>query len=502
MVINPLFAPDDEDEKRPKDGASYVLPNRHGRTLKPIHDNLQPSSVHPAHPGLHVTSAAVAATPTSESTKKHSDEPNAAADLIRRKLETLYSQEPDAGAEVAIEQHTPELIQPKRSSHQQFMHQLSASGKSLAEIQTSWHSYYAALSDNEKHAVWQEFYASNNQRSSSYNQFVTQAPEVAKAHIATQPAPTMPQPQLPAFPQAQKPSERKLKTHKKPQNFAPPSGAIVVAEHVPHEKPTKVDSKHVAALKRTIKKRVNLNAATQAKAKQHVKSLVFGLGTGSLVLLFVLFGLFNEVIITPFIQPSRHASATPIILDSNSVAPSAESEVIIPKINVEIPVDYTQTTTDESAIEDALNDGTVHYPSTSKPGEKGNAAIFGHSSNNIFNPGKYKFAFVLLHTLVPGDIFYLTYNNKIYSYRVYDKQIVSPSTVSVLDPVAGKTATATLITCDPPGTSLNRLIIWGEQISPDPNGNGNATASVAATTPTQIVGNGPTLWQRITGWFH
>jgi len=141
----------------------------------------------------------------------------------------------------------------------------------------------------------------------------------------------------------------------------------------------------------------------------------------------------------------------------------------------------------------------VHYPSTVKPGEQGNAAIFGHSSNNIFNPGKYKFAFVLLHQLVPGDLFYLTYGGKVYTYKVYAKQVVKPSQVEVLNTVADKTATATLITCDPPGTSLNRLVVWGEQVSPDPSG-ATAPAATATTTPAKINGNGPSLWTRFTNW--
>jgi sortase A len=106
----------------------------------------------------------------------------------------------------------------------------------------------------------------------------------------------------------------------------------------------------------------------------------------------------------------------------------------------------------------------------------------------------------MLHTLVPGDIFYLTYNNKVYTYRVYDKQIVSPSNVSVLNNVDGKTATATLITCDPPGTSLNRLVVWGEQISPDPSGATVAAPTTTTVAPKTINGNGPTLWKRLTGW--
>ncbi len=109
-------------------------------------------------------------------------------------------------------------------------------------------------------------------------------------------------------------------------------------------------------------------------------------------------------------------------------------------------------------------------------------------------------AFVLLHTLVPGDIFYITYNGKVYSYQVYQKQIVSPSDVGVLGNVPDKAATATLITCDPPGTSINRLVVWGEQISPDPAGNVAATTAVVTTQPVALPDNGPTLWSRFIHW--
>ena len=106
---------------------------------------------------------------------------------------------------------------------------------------------------------------------------------------------------------------------------------------------------------------------------------------------------------------------------------------------------------------------------------------------------------------MPGDTFYLTYNGKAYAYQVYDKQIVDPSDVAVLDNVPGKIATATLITCDPPGTSLHRLVVWGEQVSPNPDGNAagdNTSANI--TNGTQLPSNGPSLWSRmihsLTSW--
>lgn len=380
---------------------------------------------------------------------------SAAAEIIRRKLDKIYSDEPDAQKEIAEEEQLS-----RRSKHQQFMHELAHSGKDLAQIQTEWHNYYVSLPDDEKHQVWQEFYDSNK-LASKYHKVSEQ--------VMPQPAATQP-------------------------------NQVVVQDHTPT-----MLAVHPAEPRtpRTIKQRIihNVSAGGTIKAKHHFQSLLFGLGMGTVTIVILLFGLFNEFVIAPFIQPSRNASAAPLILDSNGVAPTSTPEVIIPKINVEIPVDYSQTTTDESQIEDALESGVVHYPTTSMPGQNGNAAFFGHSSNNIFNKGKYKFAFVLLHTLVPGDTFYLTNNGKVYVYKVITKTVVPPTDVSVLNPVAGQTATATLITCDPPGTSLNRLIIVGQQISPavstNTAGPSDSTAAVGGQGADALPGNGPTLFSRL-----
>lgn len=496
MVLNPLFDDEDNDKKAPQKDAGYVMPKRHGRTIQPLHDLKPDAPYRPAtatphtaqepaqtptaqaqhHPAHHTTVAHTGTAPTPDG--------NPAVELIRRKLENLYTNEPEAKAE---EKEVAGLAEPARSPHQQFMYELSTSGRSLAEIQTAWHDYYTGLNDTQKHQVWQEFYANNGRQASPTAQFHAARHPQSVAAVAEQPH----RPATPHFPGVSD-------AHQHPGT----QGMVAVADHISPEPHGKKDRRSVKAIKRHVQKRVNLSRAQQAKAKQHIKSLFFGLASGAIVLAIVLFGLFNEVVIAPFIQPARHASATPIILSTDGVAPSNDPQVIIPKISAQLPVDYTQTSNEEETFQTALESAVVHYPTTSKPGEVGNTAIFGHSSNNIFNPGRYKFAFVLLHELVPGDIFYLTYNGKVYSYKVYAKEIVPPTNVSVLNPVEGKTATATLITCDPPGTSLNRLVVWGEQISPDPNAN-TASAPVAPdqAAPSTITGNGPSLWKRITSWF-
>lgn len=375
---------------------------------------------------------------------------NQAANLIRQKLERLYQEEPSVTEEMAEAEGARH-----RSKHQRFMYDLSHSGKNLAQIQTEWHNYYVSLPDSEKHLVWREFYDERNRRSSTNVQpTVTEAESIPK----------------------------------------PPEQPI---SHTYQGQRPRLQDRSLATIKQQIIQRV----LTQTKAKStHARSLMFGLACGSVVILLFLFGLFNERFIAPFITPSRHISNTPIIIDPANTKAGPEPELIIPKINAELPVVYTESSIEEASIQRALESGVVHYATTSNPGEKGNGAIFGHSSNNIFNRGKFKFAFVMLKRLEIGDTFILQKNSKRYVYRVYEKKIVSPEEVSVLGDQPGKAATFSLITCDPPGTSLKRLVVIGEQISPSPAKNVASTAKKDLSTPLTLPSNAPSLWQRFTKW--
>lgn len=425
MAKNPLFPDADDEPKAQVSGRdeTYVLHNRQN-VVQPLSDE-----------------------------EKVKIGANPAADLIREKLEKLYANEPDA----LKEEKEAEVVRP-RSKHQQFMYDLSTSGKSLAEIQTEWHNYYVALPDNEKHRVWQEFYENN-------------VPD--KQPALHEPAPK---------------KAREFTVH---QAEAERSAPVVGT----YEAPRPTDTRKPNVVREHIRRTVNKHADKLSPGmRQNLRSLLFGLSVGAVVLVIFLFSFFNEVIIAPFIQPGR-TSAAPVIVTSDSVDATTPS-VIIPKINVQIPTVFNIPSNSEADIQAGLENGVVHYPTTPKPGEVGNTAFFGHSSNNIFNKGKYKFAFVLLHKLQNGDTFYLTYNGVVYGYKVINTRIVPPSDVSVLDSVPGESATATLITCDPPGTTINRLIVVGRQVSPNPATNTASSAS-ASTSPTRITDNGPTLWSRL-----
>lgn len=393
-----------------------------------------------------------------------SAERNPAADVIRQKLAALYAAEPDAGLEVREAQATP----GHHSKHQQFLLNLSQSGKSNTEVQTAWHEYYQALNDHEKHEVWQEFYENQKKIGKSESRLI-HTPQPAPESVPIRPGYYHEERFVSSMPLPPKKARR-----------------------------PRPDLRTVADIRKQLLQTVKAAPKPTQKAQQHLKSIIFGLGVGSIVIVVMLLGFFNERFIAPFITPSRSVSSTPIIVSDSDTVTDPEPKVIIPKINVEIPVVYELGTTEETAVQNALEDGVVHYASTPEPGQQGNVVVFGHSSNNIFNEGKYKFAFVLLSRLENGDVFYLTKDGTRYAYKVYDKKIVKPTAIEVLG-AADKQNVATLITCDPPGTTLNRLVVTGEQISPDPTMN-VATTPQEAPAPTVLPSDAPTLWERVTSW--
>lgn len=379
-------------------------------------------------------------------TSENSDS-KAAVNLIRQKIDSIYDSEPAAKAELKEVKETKKEL----SKHQKYMKELSESGKPLVDIQTKWHEYYQNLPDNEKHQVWQEFYSANAKK------------EEEKKVVVYPPQET--------------------KIHNQEQRTAKPK-----------------TTKTVADIKGHIKTRLKTTGSKKKLSKKdNFKSILFGLSMGGLAILVLLFGFFNERFIAPFITPSKNVSSTPIIIDPASPGDTDKPLAIVPKINVEVPVVYGVNSTAEKDIQTALEDGVVHYASTPKPGEQGNSVVVGHSSNNLFNSGQYKFAFVLLNRLEVDDTFSLTYEGKRYVYKVFDKKVVPPTDVSVLGP-SERASTATLITCDPPGTSINRLIIVGEQISPDPASNTASPVHQASTEPQIVPGNAPSLWSRFTNW--
>ncbi len=234
--------------------------------------------------------------------------------------------------------------------------------------------------------------------------------------------------------------------------------------------------------------------AKKVKSSNHFKPALAGITVG---LTFLLFS-YNQIIVgavKQYVAPGSVVTTPVIVEPSTDGKVSKAPKIIIPKIGVEAPVVYDEPKVDEASYQKALERGVVRLGNTANPGTNGNVVIGGHSSNNVFNAGDYKYVFVNLKRLNKGDIFYLNYNGQRYTYKVFNKEIITPTDVSAL--ASNGKPIVTLFTCDPPGTNVNRLIVQGEQIDPDPNQtkNTNTPTTVNASNPLPSVA--PSIWDRL-----
>lgn len=244
--------------------------------------------------------------------------------------------------------------------------------------------------------------------------------------------------------------------------------------------------------------------ADKVRRSHHFVPIVSALAVG----LIFLFLQYNRVVfaeVQAYITPGTSAAeADSILVDpTTSVNVGAEPKLIIPKINVDATVDYSINTLQDGPIQAGLRDGVVHYSlpgADSLPGQVGNTVLLGHSSNDIFDPGNSKFVFVLLDHMEVGDVFYVHYQGTRYIYKVTDKKVIKPTEVSALQINNGKPL-VTLVTCTPLGTDLRRLLVTGEQISPDPGSAKQPATSTASAQSVTLPGSSPTFLDRIYSFF-
>lgn len=251
--------------------------------------------------------------------------------------------------------------------------------------------------------------------------------------------------------------------------------------------------------------RSKLVGKMQKSAKKVRKSRHFVPLTAALcVVLVFLFLQYNRVLfanVEAYISPGDINPANLIVDPSTDISVDPAPKLIIPKINVDVPVNY-DTTPDYNSQMKAMQNGVAYFGipgADSKPGQIGNTVLSGHSSNDIIDPGNYKFIFARLDHLVKGDTIYVNYQSKRYTYTVTNTEVVKPTDVSKLVYKTDKPI-LTLITCTPLGTSLNRLLVTAEQVSPDPKSAEAAPdSSSSSQSTTSIPGNSPTFVQRLFG---
>jgi sortase A len=115
----------------------------------------------------------------------------------------------------------------------------------------------------------------------------------------------------------------------------------------------------------------------------------------------------------------------------------------------------------EGISSDDLTKGIGHHPDSVWPTEKGNMVIAGHSfsldANNIYGQ-----VFARLREIEIGDEVQITYQNHKYIYKVFKKETMSATDMSLM----GKSDKwqLTFYTCDPPKTDWRRLVFQAELV--------------------------------------
>lgn len=191
-----------------------------------------------------------------------------------------------------------------------------------------------------------------------------------------------------------------------------------------------------------------------------------------IVVLAFMFLQYNRLIfasVEAYVAPGNSDAAQVIYSPNSTNSVSQEPKLIIPKINVDVPVVYGVGNDSASQLK-AMEKGVAHFAipgANAVPGKNGNTVLSGHSSNDLFDTGDYKFIFAQLDKLQKGDIIYANYNGVRYTYNVTRSEVVLPNQVNRVQ-VGTDKPMLTLITCIPIGTAEKRLLVFAEQVSPDP----------------------------------
>lgn len=273
----------------------------------------------------------------------------------------------------------------------------------------------------------------------------------------------------------------------------------------PVEEPASTPEDGVTTDEALFKLRQKLLGKVQSSAKSVRKSRHFiPIAAALVVMLLFVFLQYNQVLIAnvkAYVSPGTIDPQNIVVDPTTNMKVGPESRLIIPKINVDTPVHYDVGIDHKSQML-AMENGVAHFPipgANSKPGQIGNTVLSGHSSNDVFAAGDYKFIFAQLEKLTVGDTIYANYNETRYTYIITKTEVVLPTEVGKLVYPTTKPV-LTLITCTPLGTALKRLLITAEQVSPDP-----ATSAPAEAPPTDntdtvtIPGSEPTFVERLFG---
>jgi len=249
------------------------------------------------------------------------------------------------------------------------------------------------------------------------------------------------------------------------------------------KKPRKSKTKAKKTTKKTTKKLSKKKQAELDKRTQKIAQQMINTGIGMVFVSVVIFVLVFSPILKEELKylggSSRDITSDDIVFKSDydlsaelsdeffepKLIPADEDfSIIVPKINANSKVIENVDPYNSAEYQVRLTEGVAHAKGTSLPNEPGNTFLFAHSSDNFYNANRYNSVFYLLNKLENGDIFYIVKDRTLYEYSVTEKSIVSPDHIEYLTGTSSE-QTATLMTCWPPGTTSQRLVLVGNLVS-------------------------------------
>lgn len=141
--------------------------------------------------------------------------------------------------------------------------------------------------------------------------------------------------------------------------------------------------------------------------------------------------------------------------------PNTTFSLVVPKIDAKAPIIANIDPSDEKAYLEALKTGVAQAKGTCFPGMDCTMYLFAHSAGSPIQATRYNAVFYLLRKLEKGDQMIVYYYGKKILYEVTGKEIVSADKTGYLTDT-GNEEKLVMQTCDPPGTTLNRLLVFAK----------------------------------------
>lgn len=185
----------------------------------------------------------------------------------------------------------------------------------------------------------------------------------------------------------------------------------------------------------------------------------FGAGIFSFAIVALIFSFYPIIKSEYFTKPQKITFGD-LISNSNAADFGLDPyfSIYIPKMNARANVIPNVDPGNQTEYLKALKEGVAQAKGTAFPGQGKLIYLFSHSTDSPLNFARYNAIFYLLRKLDKGDRIMVYYMDKEYEYLVTDKVITAANDISWLTD-KGQGEELVLQTCDPPGTSLRRLLV-------------------------------------------